>query len=105
MADDIVERLRAEVLTCPGRGNDGHGLNHCAECCFGTGVVAANADEHRMMCVCRDAAGEIVQLRADNKRLQGLIDAYVAARRERVWDGQKIAAAWDALTQEADGGS
>lgn len=23
---------------CPGRGNDGHGLSHCAECCFGTGV-------------------------------------------------------------------
>jgi hypothetical protein len=25
---------------CPGRGNDGHGMEHCAECCFGTGVVA-----------------------------------------------------------------
>lgn len=25
---------------CPGRGNDGHGLTHCAECCFGTGVEA-----------------------------------------------------------------
>lgn len=25
---------------CPGRGNDGHGMTHCAECCFGTGVVA-----------------------------------------------------------------
>jgi hypothetical protein len=24
---------------CPGRGNDGHGLTHCAECCMGTGVV------------------------------------------------------------------
>lgn len=23
---------------CPGRGNDGHGMTHCAECCFGTGV-------------------------------------------------------------------
>ena len=25
---------------CPGRGNDGHGLTHCAECCFGSGVEA-----------------------------------------------------------------
>lgn len=25
---------------CPGRGNDGHGLSHCAECCMGTGVEA-----------------------------------------------------------------
>lgn len=24
---------------CPGCGNDGHGLTHCAECCFGTGVL------------------------------------------------------------------
>lgn len=23
---------------CPGRGTDGHGMTHCAECCFGTGV-------------------------------------------------------------------
>ncbi len=25
---------------CQGRGNDGHGLTHCAECCFGTGLIA-----------------------------------------------------------------
>lgn len=25
---------------CPGRGNDGHGMTHCAEYCFGTGVEA-----------------------------------------------------------------
>lgn len=25
---------------CPGRGSDGHGMNHCAECCWGTGVIA-----------------------------------------------------------------
>lgn len=25
---------------CPGRGTDGHGMEHCAECCFGTGVEA-----------------------------------------------------------------
>jgi hypothetical protein len=25
---------------CPGRGNDGHRMTHCAECCFGTRVEA-----------------------------------------------------------------
>jgi hypothetical protein len=25
---------------CPGRGNDGHRMTHCAECCFGSGVEA-----------------------------------------------------------------
>jgi hypothetical protein len=25
---------------CPGRGTDGHGMEHCAECCYGTGVIA-----------------------------------------------------------------
>ena len=29
-----------ECPPCPGRGNDGHGMTHCAECCFGTGVEA-----------------------------------------------------------------
>jgi hypothetical protein len=40
-------RLRAALVSfscdcppCPGRGNDGHGLTHCAECCFGSGVEA-----------------------------------------------------------------
>ena len=27
-------------LPCPGRGTDGHGMEHCAECCWGTRVVA-----------------------------------------------------------------
>lgn len=26
--------------SCPGRGTDGHGMEHCAECCFGSGVEA-----------------------------------------------------------------
>jgi hypothetical protein len=25
---------------CPGRGVDGHGMSHCAECCYGTLVDA-----------------------------------------------------------------
>lgn len=34
------ELFLCECPPCPGRGNDGHGLSHCAECCYGTGVVA-----------------------------------------------------------------
>ncbi|GAB2970142.1 DNA-methyltransferase [Nocardioides montaniterrae] len=40
------KRIREALATdcacppCPGRGNDGHGMTHCAECCFGTGVEA-----------------------------------------------------------------
>ena len=52
MCDDLCESkkfvtdLRAalsptcECPPCPGRGNDGHGLTHCAECCVGSGVEA-----------------------------------------------------------------
>lgn len=29
-----------ECPPCPGRGYDGHRMNHCAECCFGSGVEA-----------------------------------------------------------------
>lgn len=29
-----------ECPPCPGRGHDGHGMAHCAECCWGTGVEA-----------------------------------------------------------------
>jgi len=29
-----------ECPPCPGRGNDGHGLTHCAECCMGAAVDA-----------------------------------------------------------------
>lgn len=34
------ELFLCECPPCPGRGNDGHGMQHCAECCFGTGVEA-----------------------------------------------------------------
>lgn len=34
------EATECRCTPCPGRGNDGHGLTHCAECCFGSGVVA-----------------------------------------------------------------
>jgi hypothetical protein len=31
---------KCECAPCPGRGNDGHGMTHCAECCFGSRVEA-----------------------------------------------------------------
>ena len=38
---DLGAALRACACPpCPGRGHDGHGLSHCAECCFGSGVIA-----------------------------------------------------------------
>lgn len=68
--DDIVERLRAEVVPCPGKGWDGNGVQHCAECCFGTGVDAATADELRVMVLARDAADTIKNLTAEVERLR-----------------------------------
>lgn len=37
---ETKQETPCECPPCPGRGNDGHGLTHCAECCFGTGVEA-----------------------------------------------------------------
>jgi hypothetical protein len=40
-ADDTTAGEReCRCAPCPGRGNDGHGMTHCAECCYGTGVEA-----------------------------------------------------------------
>ncbi len=60
---DIVERLEAEVVRCPGRGSDGHGMQHCAECCFGSGVQATTDADLRIMLLARDAKAEIERLR------------------------------------------
>jgi len=38
--DDAQTFDLCDCPPCPGRGNDGHGMTHCAECCFGSGVVA-----------------------------------------------------------------
>lgn len=41
MSGQSAERERVcGCPPCPGRGNDGHGMTHCAECCFGSGVEA-----------------------------------------------------------------
>lgn len=54
--------MDCECEPCPGRGYDGHGMAHCAECCFGTYVeadpacpvhgylptVAAETDQHAL---------------------------------------------------------
>lgn len=34
------EAVGCQCPPCPGKGIDGNGLNHCAECCWGTRVVA-----------------------------------------------------------------
>ncbi len=60
---DIVDRLEAEVVRCPGRGSDGHGMQHCAECCFGSGVQATTDADLRIMLLARDAKAEIERLR------------------------------------------
>ena len=77
---DIVERLRAEVVPCPGRGLDGHGMRHCAECCFGSGIEASNAADLRIMLLARDAADQIERLRALADRLAGALAAVKADR-------------------------
>jgi len=52
-----VSRLSAalDAARCPGRGNDGHGLTHCAECCFGSGWLVTNADDLALLVAASDA--------------------------------------------------
>lgn len=38
--DFVASFVGCDCPPCPGRGNDGHGMTHCAECCFGSGVEA-----------------------------------------------------------------
>jgi hypothetical protein len=37
---EVSEPIDCACPPCPGRGNDGHGMTHCAECCWGTRVEA-----------------------------------------------------------------
>lgn len=39
-ADTPTTPVECGCPPCPGRGSDGHGMTHCAECCFGTGVIS-----------------------------------------------------------------
>ena len=90
MSGDIVERLRAEVVPCPGKGWDGNGVQHCAECCFGTGVDAATADELRVMVLARDAADTIKNLTAERDASRLMISDLTA-------EVERLRAAGDAL--------
>jgi hypothetical protein len=85
---DIVERLQAEVVPCPGKGLDGNGMQHCAECCFGSGVQATTDAELRIMLLARDAAATIATLANE-----------IAAERAEV---ERLRAAGDALYEVAD---
>jgi len=66
-----AERVLPEAchcLPCPGRGYDGHGMNHCAECCFGTGVEAdlacpVHGEAGRVLPVVRAVSGAVRALR------------------------------------------
>ncbi len=55
--DSVVSRLSTalESARCPGRGTDGHGIQHCAECCFGSGWQATNADDLALLNAASDA--------------------------------------------------
>ena len=88
MSSDIVEWLRAEVVTCPGKGLDGNGMQHCAECCFGTGVVATTAAELRIMVLARDAADAIEARDAEIERLRAAGNLLAAALRVETVNGQ-----------------
>jgi hypothetical protein len=45
-------------------------MQHCAECCFGSGIEATNEADLRIMLLARDAADEIKRLRAEVERLR-----------------------------------
>lgn len=36
--NDVPEEC--DCPPCPGKGLDGNGMNHCAECCWGSRVIA-----------------------------------------------------------------
>lgn len=59
---DQPTRQACDCQPCPGRGNDGHGLTHCAECCFGSGVEAdidcpIHGEEPQGGCDCTELCG------------------------------------------------
>lgn len=68
----VAEALPAKAVAgdtcvcppCPGRGTDGHGVNHCAECCWGTGVEA-DMDCPIHGCIVQDAAAIRAAARAE----------------------------------------
>ena len=70
----IADRLSAAGVTpgcecppCPGRGNDGHGLTHCAECCFGS-MVEADEDCPKHGRAAVERAAGVTEARAENDR-------------------------------------
>jgi hypothetical protein len=95
---DIVERLRAEVVPCPGRGLDGHGMRHCAECCFGSGIEATSEADLRIMLLARDAADQIERLRAAGDALVQLIYLNPNTPSQEDWDA--AVAAWREASRE-----
>jgi len=71
---------------CPGRGIDGHGMTHCAECCWGTGVEAdITCPEH----------GDPYYCAPPNDRLLAALER---AARETGWTANELTDALAILT-------
>ena len=71
---------------CPGRGIDGHGMTHCAECCWGTGVEAdITCPEH----------GDPYYCAPPNDRLLAALER---AARETGWTADELTDALAILT-------
>lgn len=92
---------------CPGRGNDGHGMTHCAECCFGTGVEADpgcpvhGEDAGERVGLSEQVATLIMQAMRDAGRLGGIsvwTDWQAAADAVIAWHRGRLAA----VEQERD---
>ena len=92
--DDL--RAVLDPVRCPGRGNDGHGLQHCAECCFGTGFVVENEWDLELYQDLAAAADEIDRLRrwkAESIEVLAAWDEVHRALGSPARPGQSIAAA------------
>lgn len=80
-AGSSPEGADCQCPPCPGRGNDGHRMSHCAECCFGTGVEAdPGCPVHG-----EDAVEQEAQQQDDALREQVAAVAVVLEKDEQRW--------------------
>jgi hypothetical protein len=65
---DLATRVaaRLDVQRCPGATTAGDtGMEHCAECCFGSGFAVTSQEELDDLLLIRDLADEVRALRAE----------------------------------------
>ncbi len=69
-SQSVIARLEAalDAARCPGRGTDGHGMTHCAECCFGSGWMATSEDDLALLDAASDALLLVKLLAEGNAR-------------------------------------